>query len=124
MDVVLWVLQGVLAAAFLGAGLTKLLVPEEKLVANPNMAWVEDHGIAKTRTAGAFELIGVAGLILPGVTGVAPVLTPLAALGLATVAVLAVVTVHRPRKEPFIPPAVLGGLALIVAVGRVIEPVA
>ena len=47
-----------------------------------------------------------------------------AALGLATIMGLAAVTVHRPRAESFVPHAVLGGLALVVAIGRLIEPVA
>jgi hypothetical protein len=45
------------------------------------------------------ELLGAAGLILPAVTGIAPILTPLAAAGLAVMMLLAAFT-HVRRKEP------------------------
>ena len=45
------------------------------------------------------ELLGVAGLILPGLTKIQPRLTPLAALGLMVVMVLAVIY-HLQRGEP------------------------
>jgi hypothetical protein len=42
MNVVLWVLAGLLAAVFLAAGTAKLAQPKEKLVASPKMAWATD----------------------------------------------------------------------------------
>ncbi|MEE8601744.1 DoxX family protein [Euzebya tangerina] len=121
MSVALWVLQGLLAAAFLAAGAMKAFTPEEKLLANDNMAWIETEGMQRARTAGYAEIAGALGLILPGVTGIATFLTPLAALGLAITMVLAM-QVHQKRNEPIVPPAVLGVLCLIVLIGRVIEP--
>ena len=64
------------------------------------------------------ELVGEAiGLVVPWATGIAPILTPLAALGLALVMAGAVV-VHVRRKEQFVPPLMLGILSLVVAVLR------
>ena len=40
MNVALWIIQIVLAAAFLIAGTTKVLTPKEKL--RERMAWVDD----------------------------------------------------------------------------------
>jgi len=55
--------------------------------------------------------VGGLGLILPAVTGIAPILTPLAATGLAIIMVLAAAT-HVRRKEPS---AVVFTLVLVVA---------
>jgi hypothetical protein len=50
------------------------------------------------RTIGVLELLAGIGLLLPGVTGVATVLVPLAAVGLVLMMVLAALT-HRRRGE-------------------------
>lgn len=107
---------------FLAAGAMKAFMPEDKLRANENMAWIEEHGIQQARIAGYAEIAGALGLVLPGLFGTATVLTPVAAIGLVVIMVLAVVRVHLPRDEPIIPPVVLGALSLVVAIGRLIEP--
>lgn len=123
MDTFLWILQWLLFAVFLGAGAVKGLLPPERLLAVEQMGWVADTGIFRARMAGYAEIVGAFGLILPGPTGLPAYFVPVAALGLATIMGLAAVTVHRPRNEPIVPHAVLGGLALVVAIGRLIEPV-
>jgi hypothetical protein len=60
-------------------------------------------------------------MIVPGLTGILPVLTPLAAIGLVILMAGAVKT-HLDLKEPAIPAAIPGVLALIVAVGRFVIP--
>jgi DoxX-like family len=47
------------------------------------MSWAADVSDAQFRGIGALELLGAAGLTLPGVLGIVGVLTPLAAVGLA-----------------------------------------
>ena len=42
MNIALWVVAGLLALVFAGAGFAKLSTPKEKLEANPNMAWSKD----------------------------------------------------------------------------------
>jgi hypothetical protein len=118
MNVVLWIVSGVLAAFYLAAGLTKLSQPREKLAAG-QMAWAEDFSDAGLKGIGAVELLGAIGLILPWALGIADVLTPLAATGLAVVQIGAVV-VHVRRKEAKVLPVniVLAVLAAFVAVGR------
>ena len=82
MPTALWIIQGVLAGIFVLTGLTKLTQRREKMAAGP-MSWAADVSDAQFRGIGALELLGAAGLILPGVLGIAGVITPLAAAGLA-----------------------------------------
>jgi hypothetical protein len=51
------------------------------------------------RFIGTAESLGAIGLILPAAAGIAPVLTPVAATGLAITMVLAAAT-HLRRREP------------------------
>jgi hypothetical protein len=119
MNIVLWVLAGITAAVYLGAGGMKLVTPREKLLENPNLGWVKDFSAGAVRLIALAEVLGALGLILPRALGIAPVLTPIAAVGLAIVAAGAIV-VHARRKEPKAMPVnvVLLVLAAIVAVGR------
>jgi uncharacterized membrane protein YphA (DoxX/SURF4 family) len=116
VNIVAWILQIVLAVAFLAAGGMKLARPKPALV-GAGMGWAEDFTDTNVKLIGAIEVIGAIGLIVPWATGIAPILTPLAALGLALVMAGAVV-VHVRRKEQFVPPLVLGILSLVVAVLR------
>jgi uncharacterized membrane protein YphA (DoxX/SURF4 family) len=116
MSVIVWVLQVLLALAFLAAGLTKISQPRQKLATS--MGWVEDFSDNGVRTIGALEVLGALGL-LPALTGVATVLVPVAAVGLALLMVGAAAT-HRRRGElPVIGiNAVLLLLAVVVAWAR------
>ena len=80
MGIALWVVQVLLAAAFLVSGATKLSQPKEKLL--ENWAWVEDFSQGSVRIIGALEVLGAIGIVLPALMGIVPWLTPLAALGL------------------------------------------
>jgi uncharacterized membrane protein YphA (DoxX/SURF4 family) len=117
MNVFLWILQVLLALAFLGAGTMKLITPKKKL--RERMAYVDDFSEPTVKLIGAVEVLGALGLILPAATGIAPVLTPLAATGLAIVMILAIV-VHIRRGEAKQTPvnAVLLVIAAIIAWGR------
>lgn len=117
MNVFLWILQIVLAAMFAFAGLLKSTQPKDKLLAN--MPWVEDFSANTVKFIGVMELLAAIGLILPAATGIAPVLTPLAASGLVVMMVLAATT-HTRRKEPqnIAVNAVLLAVAVVVAWGR------
>jgi uncharacterized membrane protein len=117
MNLTIWVLQILLALAFLAVGLTKTTQPRQKLATA--MGWVEDFSDTGVRTIGALEILGALGLLLPAVAGVATVLVPNAAVGLALVMVGAAVT-HRRRGElPVIGSnVVLLVLAVVVAWAR------
>jgi uncharacterized membrane protein YphA (DoxX/SURF4 family) len=117
MNVLLWIGQGLLAAVYLAAGLTKVIQSREKLART--MGWVEDYSPGAVKAVGAIEVLGAIGVVLPWATGIAPVLTPVAAAGLAIVQILAAV-VHVRRKENKSLPvnAVLFLVAALVAIGR------
>ena len=117
MNVVLWIIAGVLAAAFLAAGLTKLTQPREKLAAT--MGWVEDFSPGTVKLIGGLEVLAAIGLILPAALDVVPVLVPLAAVGLVALMVGAAITHARRRETPMIAiNVVLLVLAVVVAWGR------
>ncbi len=96
MNVALWIAQGLLAVFALGAGAAKLVQPRAKLV--ERMAYVEDFSDGAIKAIGGLEVLAAIGLILPGITKIAPVLVPLAAVGLALVHIGAII-VHTRRKE-------------------------
>jgi uncharacterized membrane protein YphA (DoxX/SURF4 family) len=113
MNIVLWIIAGFLAAAFAGAGFVKLTKPKEKIAAN--MAWVEDFSAGTVKTIGTLEILAAIGLILPGALGIAPILVPLAALGLALLMVGAIV-VHNRRKET----QLIGGNVVLLILAAVV----
>lgn len=118
MDIVLWILAGLLALAFAAAGLMKLTQPKAKL-ASSGMAWTEDFSDGQVKAIGAVELLGAIGLVLPAALGIAEILTPLAAAGLALTMVGAAITHVRRGEGTSVPiNVILGGLALFVAIMR------
>src|SRR5215471_16251038 len=85
MNVLLWIIQILLAALFLFAGVLKLVLPLDKLtgpVAVPGLF---------LRFIGLCETLGGLGLILPGLLRIRTGLTPLAAAGLVIIMVGATV---------------------------------
>jgi len=116
LHVWLWIVQGLLAAAFLMAGGMKLFTPIAQL--SQKMPWVAQAPLLP-RFIGVSEIAGALGLILPAATRVKPGLTALAALGLLTIMVLAVPFHFMQNDAAHAPiPAVLGLLAAFVAWGR------
>ncbi len=81
MNTFLWILAGITAAAFLMAEAMKLITPRAKL--KETMAWVGDVSPGLVKFMGVAEILGAMGLILPPLLGVAEILTPIAATGLA-----------------------------------------
>lgn len=110
MTIALWIINILLALAFLGAGLMKVSQPKEKLQAN-GMNWVENTSDGAVKALGAAEILGAVGLILPKAFDIAAWLTPVAALCLFAVMVGAV-AVHLRRQEKYSPALTLGVLAL------------
>ena len=85
MNLALWIISGVLAFAFAGSGILKLVQSKDKLVASGTGGWAADWSPTSIKLIGAAEILGAIGLILPAVLHVAPVLVPLAAVGLILV---------------------------------------
>lgn len=113
MTYALWIVQGLLAALFLFAGGTKLVLPLEKLAGPVAMpGWF-------LRFIGVTEVLGAIGLILPGLLRIRPGLTPLAAVGLVIIMIGAtVMTLMIGDVTSVLIPLVTGLLLLFVAYGR------
>ena len=119
METALWTAQALLAAIFLATGLTKLTRPRARLAAGP-MSWAAGVTDVEFRAVGLLEVLGALGLVLPGALGIAPLLTPLAAAGLALTMVGAIATHVRYKEVDRVAvPMVVLGLALFVAIGYV-----
>lgn len=97
MNVVLWVIAGLLALVFLAAGLMKIVQPREKLVAS-GQGWAGDYPQGVIKLIGALEVSAAIGLIVPALLDVATILVPLAASGLVLLMVGAIIT-HARRRE-------------------------
>ncbi|WP_116201529.1 DoxX family protein [Amycolatopsis circi] len=119
MDLALWIGQGLLAAVYLAAGGLKLVRSRERLIATGGLEWMRDSPDAGVKAVGLVEVLGALGVVLPWLTGISPVLTPVAAAGLAVVQVFAF-RVHLVRAErgPLPVNAFLLVLAVVVAIGR------
>src|SRR5262245_7335367 len=118
MNVVLWILQVLLALLFLFVGGSKLVMPIELLTqaGSPNQIDFPGWFI---RFIGVCEFLGGLGLIMPGLFRKQQYLTPLAAVGLAIIMVGAVaVSVIGDGIRMGIGPFVILLLLLFVAYAR------
>ncbi len=112
----LWVIQVLLALAFVSAGFMKATGDLAEL--SKQMTWIPMVGHATTRFIGVSEFLGGVGLILPAALRIVPKLTGIAAALLTVVMVLAVATHVIAGDNMFAPSLVLGGLSAFVAWGR------
>ncbi|MEU6678726.1 DoxX family protein [Streptomyces sp. NPDC046925] len=79
MTIAYWILAGPLSLFYLYGGGVKLVRSRERL--RPMMAWVDSTPMPAVRTIGLIEVLGAAGLVLPPLTGIAPWLALVAAVG-------------------------------------------
>lgn len=120
MNTALWIVTVILALAMALSGGMKAIAGRDKLLENPRMAWAGDFSDSMVRFIGSVEFLGAVGLILPAVTGIAPILVPLAAVGLA-ITMLGAVIVHVRRSDgaqAAIAPLILMLMAVFIAWGR------
>ena len=113
INVVLWVIQTLLALLFLFSGGVKLAMPIEPMA--------KQAGLPGTflRFIAVMEVLGAIGLILPGILRIRTALTPLAAAGLVIIMIGATVIMFRVNGAvQALTPAVVGVLAAFVAYGR------
>lgn len=96
MDITIWILQSLLAGVFLVAGVYKLFTPKIKL--QKTMLWTEDYSEGTIKFIAIAEILGALGIIFPLALNIMPILTPIAALALAFVMLLAT-RIHAGRKE-------------------------
>ena len=117
LNITLWVLQVVLAAMYIMAGVQKTFGDLEVVV--KSIFWVAYVPAPLVRFIGTCELLGSAGLILPAALMIRPQLTTLAAAGLSTIMLLANL-MHIYRGEYYVLPMTLlmFAMAAFVAYGR------
>ncbi|MCB8900826.1 MULTISPECIES: DoxX family protein [unclassified Streptomyces] len=102
MNLALWIVTGLLAVAYLAGGAFKLVTPKEKIASSgPSARWVDDFSGSGVKAIGALEVLAAVGLVLPAVLDIAPVLVPLAALGLVLLMLGATVTRIRRHETNY-----------------------
>jgi uncharacterized membrane protein YphA (DoxX/SURF4 family) len=113
MNIALWIIQALLAALFLFAGGTKLVLPIEEMTKQmPMPGWF-------LRFIGVAEVLGALGLVLPWLLQIRPGLTPLAAAGLMIIMIGAtVITILTGDIAMALFPLVVGILCAFIAYSR------
>ena len=118
MNIVLWIIQGLLALLFLFSGGMKLVIPPDVLrsMGSPNQVVLPGLFI---QFIGVCEVLGALGLILPGLLRIRTGLTPSAATGLVIIMIGAtVLTMIGDGVGLAVIPFVTGLLTLFIAYGR------
>lgn len=117
MELVLWIISGLLAFAMVAAGGMKLAVPRVKLM--EKMVWAKTWTDGQVKLLGLAEVLGGIGVIVPHATGILPILTPIAAVCLVILMIGAVKT-HIDHKDTAgsIPAVVLALFGVFVALAR------
>ncbi len=116
MNIALWVTQMVLAWIYGSAAFRKLF-QLEKLRANQE--WARQSSDGYIRFIAISQLLGVAGMLFPILTGILPWLTPLAAIGFCIIQILAAGWHTRLKEYKMLPVNLfLFALSLFIAVGR------
>jgi uncharacterized membrane protein YphA (DoxX/SURF4 family) len=113
ISLLLWTAQVLLAALFIFAGTMKLILPPEAMVGPVALP------ILFLRFIGTMEILGAAGLLLPGLLRIRRELTPLAGIGLVIIMTGAtVITLIGGQVGPAVVPFAAGVIAALVIYGR------
>ncbi len=117
MNTFLYILQFLLAGIFLMVGMMKLMKSKEQV--GMKIGWVNDFTQGQVRGIALLEVAAAIGIVVPHVTGIFPVLTPLAAVGIVLL-MLGAMRTHRRRGEPrmMFMNFIILAMAAIVAFGR------
>lgn len=117
VNIMLWVLQVPLACFFVMVGYSHALMPFDQIA--QQATWMNDVPRWLSLFIGYAEIAGGLGLIIPASTRIAPSLTPLAALGLSTIMILAI-PFHVLKGETSVTwmHALIAALGVFVAWGR------
>jgi uncharacterized membrane protein len=124
MDTIILIVQVVLGLAFMVLGAVHLTQRSQH---RTGMEWLQDVPAPVMATISVLEILGGIGLIVPWVTGILPILAPVAAVALVALMLFAMAFHARRHGEaPNIAfNVVLGLVAAFVAYGRfILEPFA
>ena len=114
MQIAFWIVAAVTALFALAVGTLKVVRSTDGLV-GIGMHWTENFSSAQIKSIGVLEIIAAVGIIVPALTGIAPLLSPIAALCWLALLIGAIV-VHTRRKESAVPAIVASLLAIATAI--------
>lgn len=129
MNKALWTLQVLTGIFWSVTGLGKVLCFDQTVWRHtvPRVPWFSAVPQSLFVCIGICEFLGGVGLIVPAITGIKPKLTPIAAIGLALVMILAAgFHIARGEYSSFLPfNLALAGISAFIAYGRlVVRPIA
>ncbi|MGV0810770.1 DoxX family protein [Mycolicibacterium boenickei] len=116
MNNALWIITIVAAAAYAAGGTSLLVLSRQRYRSiGATQHWVDDFGDGHLKVIATIKLVGAVGLVLPAAVGIVPVLTPLAACGLALFMAGAATTRFRRNEWLYMAGDVvyLGGFAFL-----------
>ena len=116
MNIILWIVQGLIAAMFAMAGFMKISKSKDDLNKQSGMSWVESVSAGNIKIIGVLELLAAVGLVVPLAMGTLPWLTPLAASGLVLI-MFGAMTLHAKRGDGI--KAIAGNVVLLLLAGSV-----
>ncbi|MCW3082995.1 MAG: DoxX family protein [Bacteroidetes bacterium] len=96
MNPALWLIQGLLAAFFLIPGIGKVSSSKQKHINDNHIK--PGAPVIPVRILGILELLGCVGIIVPWLTGIVPILTPITAVCFCLIMVAGII-VHTQKKE-------------------------
>lgn len=109
-----WIVAGLLALFYVYSGGLKVVRSREQL--RPMMAWVDSAPMRAVRAIGALEVLGALGLVLPPLTGIAPWLALVAAIGFVVLQIGATwLHLRRGERQIGLNGVLLGAGAVVVA---------
>jgi hypothetical protein len=119
LNLLLWIVTVLLATVLL-ISTAKMFVPRERIAAVGHAAeWVMDFSPGALRAIGVLEILAVAGLILPAVLDIAPILVPVTATCVALLFLGAtIMRLRRGERATIVADLVYLALAVFVAWGR------
>lgn len=117
MNTTLWIIQTLLAAFFILPGFGKINNSKQKHIEDGHLK--AEDSVIPVRVLGILELLGCIGIIVPWLTGIIPMLTPITAVCFCLI-MLSGIVVHIKKKEYKMLPmlAVVFTLAAFVAYYR------
>lgn len=118
MNIALWIIQAFLCVTFLLVGGIKITQSRLKLRTLLG-DWIDDFTREQIKWIGVLEIFGALGLIFPLLFNLAPVITSVAALGLAAITIgAALVNFSRVKYGDLLVNIIFCALAIFVAFGR------
>lgn len=117
MNTALWIVTGLLATTLLVSS-AKVIIPREKIAAT-GATWVMDFSPGAIRAIGVLDFLGAAGLILPAVLDIAPIMVPITAVCVALLFLGAtIMRLRRGERWTTVGDLAYLTMAVFVAVGR------